>query len=103
MHLMGDLFGRQFPVKRLPPRHGHGIVHKDLVGDIHPRGDGLADRQMPRMKEGAVAQIDKAVLFIGEAADGRPGHALGPHAGDGFGVPPHPDRHVVTADPRHGL
>src|SRR5204863_7767552 len=57
--LARDLGNGEAAVVGLTPRHRHGIIEQNLVGDVHAGGDGGADRQISGMIVGAVAQILK--------------------------------------------
>ena len=86
----------------LAARHGDRVVVQDLVGDVHPGGDALADRQQAAVKVGAVAQVGKDMRVGGEGLLTHPGHALAAHLGKAHGAAVHPQHHVVAANAGHG-
>ena len=86
----------------LAARHGDGIVVENLVGDVHARGNALADRQQAAVKIGAVAQIGKHMLVGRERGLADPGHAFAAHLGEGGGGAVHPGGHVMAANAGHG-
>src|SRR5690606_37541937 len=99
-HLPGNVRDRQRAVHRLAAGHGHRVVVEDLVGDVHLRGDGLADRQRAAVEVGAVAEVLEHVLRLGERRLARPGDAFATHVGEGVGGAVHPGDHVMAADAR---
>src|SRR5690606_4677935 len=97
-HLVGDLRHAQHAVDRLPAGHRHRVVVEDLVGDVDPGRDRLADRQRAGVEVGAVAQVLEHVRGVGERGLPAPGDALAAHLGEGVGAAVHPRDHVVAAD-----
>ncbi len=71
--------------------HGDRVVVEDLVGDVHARGDALANRQNAAVEVGAVAQVGEHVLVVAERLLPDPGHALAAHLGEAHGGAVHPD------------
>ena len=79
--------------------HRDCVVVKDLVGDVHPGGDGRTNRQYAGVEISAVAQVLKYVLGIGKRCLTDPGRALATHLGEGMrGAIWHPRSHVVTTN-----
>ncbi len=101
LELAADLRHGQAAFDRLPARHRHGIIEQNLVGGIHPGGDGLADGEQPRVVIGAIAQIDEHMLVGGERRLAHPGHALAAHLAEGLRGTVHPHHHVMAADTGH--
>ncbi len=101
LELAADLRYGQASLHRLPARHRHGVVEQNLVGGIHPGGDGLANGEQPRVVIGAVAQIDEHMLVGGERRLADPSHALAAHLAEGLRGTVHPHHHVVAADTGH--
>ena len=98
--LSHDHRDRQLAVHRLAAGHCDRVVIEDLVGDVHPGGHGLPDRQQSGVEIGPVAEVGKDVALAGERRLADPGHAFAAHLGEGAGAPlRHPGHHVVTADP----
>ena len=87
---------------RLAAGHGDRVVVEDLVGDVHPRGHGLADGHQPAVEVGAVAQVGEDVAIGGEGLLANPGHALAAHLGEARRAAVHPGGHVVAADAGDG-
>ena len=85
----------------LPAGHGHRVVVEDLVGDVHPGRDGLADRQQAAVEIGAVADVGEHVFLGGKRLLPDPGHALAAHLGEADGGTVHPDRHEMATDAGH--
>ena len=81
--------------------HRHRVVVEHLVGDVHARGDALADGQQAAVEVGAVAEVGEDVLVVRERRLADPGHALAAHLREGAGAAVHPHRHVVAADAGH--
>src|SRR6204780_5365241 len=65
-HLTSDLRNRKAAVVCLAAGHRHRIVEQDLVGDVGFGRDGGADRHIAGMVVGAVAEILKNMLALGE-------------------------------------
>jgi hypothetical protein len=102
LELTGQLGDAQAAVDRLPAGHRDCIVVENLVGDRHPGGDRLANRQQPRVEVGAVAQVGEDVFLVAERRLADPGHAFAAHVGEGGGAAIHPGDHVVAADAGDG-
>ncbi len=102
LELTRQLSDAQTAVDRLPAGHRDRIVVENLVGDRHPGGDRLANRQQPGMEVGAVAQIGEDVFLVAERRLADPGHAFAAHVGEGGGAAIHPGDHVVAADTGDG-
>ena len=81
--------------------HRHGVVIKNLVGDVDARCNALADREHAAVKIGAVAQVGKDVLVSGERRLPDPRHALAAHLGKSHGAAVHPQGHEVAANAGH--
>src|SRR3984885_3723587 len=64
--LLEDLNRRHAALDRLPSRNREEAVEEDLVGDRNIGGERLADRERPRMRVGAVADIGEHVVLFGE-------------------------------------
>ena len=96
--LLGDLGHRQRAIDRLAAGHRNRIVVENLVGDIGAGGDRGPDGEQAGMEIGAVAEIGKHVLFIGEVHLPQPRHALAAHLREGGGVAVHSLHQVVTAN-----
>src|SRR5437667_10175968 len=90
VQLESDLLRRQIAVDMLATGHRDRIVVQNLVGDVGLRGDRRADRKTSRMKVGAVAEIGKDMLLVGERRDADPRCTLAAHMREGFGVAVHP-------------
>src|SRR5262245_8134584 len=56
-YLMGDLGDAEAAFGRLPSGHRDRVVVEDLVGDVHARRGGGAQRQQTRMGVSPVTQI----------------------------------------------
>ena len=99
----GDLALHHCALDRLSSGHGDRAVGQNLVGDVDVGGDRRANRQQPRVKVGAVAQVLEDVRRFGERRLADPVGPLAAHLGDrqgpAFG---HPHRHAVTPDSAQG-
>ena len=96
--LARDLGNAETAFGGLAAGHGDRIVIKNLVGDGDAGRDRGANGEQPRMRVGAVAQIDEDMPGRGERRLPDPAGAFAAHLGERRGVPVHPLRHVVTAD-----
>ena len=84
---------------RLAAGHRDRAVDEQLVGDVHTRRHGGADREQARVEVGAVAHVLEDVRHRGEGRLADPVGALGTHLRDREGAPLRdPDGHAVAAD-----
>ena len=91
----------QDAVHRLAAGHGHRVVVEDLVGDRVASGNGLPDRQQPRVEIGAVTEVGEDVLFCRKWRLTNPGHAFAAHVREGGRAAVHPGHHVVATNAGH--
>ena len=57
VNLLGYLRYRHTAFKGLPAGHGDGVIIENLIGNIDPGRDGLADGQGTGMHVSAVAEV----------------------------------------------
>src|SRR5882724_11347777 len=79
--LSGQHRHSQTAIDRLTAGHRHGVVEKQLVGNIDLGRDCRPDRQYARMGVGAVAEIGKDVAGFREWRLTDPRRALAAHLG----------------------
>src|SRR3984957_3658592 len=84
--LLEDLNRRHAALDRLPSSHRDEAVEENLVGDRNIGGERLADRERPRMRVGAVADISEHVILFGERLLAEPHHAFAAHMRSGGGL-----------------
>ena len=96
--VVGDARDAHRSVHVLPAGHRHGVVVKDLVGDVRARRDRLPDRHRTRVIPRPVAEILEHVLAAVPALPDRDRHALGAHLREPDVAAAHPARHDVAAD-----
>ncbi len=77
--LLSNLRDVEAGVQRLSTRHRNGVVEQQLVGDGGLGRDTGANRQQPRVKVSAVAEILKGVLLVGEGRFTEPGGSFPSH------------------------
>ncbi len=65
-HLTAQLIDAQHAVDRLATGHGHRIVVENLVSNVDLGRHCRTQRQVPRVKIGAVAQVLENVRGFGE-------------------------------------
>ena len=97
-HLTSHLRNRKAAVVPLAAGHRHRIVEQDLVGDVGFGRDGGADRHIAGMVVGAVAEILKNMLALGEWRFADPIRALAAHLRIAERRAVHPLRHEMAAD-----
>ncbi|MPM75952.1 hypothetical protein SDC9_122947 [bioreactor metagenome] len=98
MHLMRHADRVERPVMTLAAGHGHGVVVKQLEGDIGLRSDGRAHGQQARMEIRAVTHVLEHVGPPGERRLAHPCHAFRAHLRIAQRVAPHGLRHPRTAN-----
>ena len=64
--LSRDLRDSEAAFRRLAAGHSHGVIEKQLVGEVRSHGDGPAHGQGAGVIIGPVAQIDEDVPLAGE-------------------------------------
>ncbi len=96
--LLRDAGHREVSLDGLTAGHRDRVVEQDLVGHVHARGDGRADREHARVRVGAVAEVLEHVLRVRERRLADPGRALAAHLRVGHRAAVHPRGHVMAAD-----
>ena len=100
--LCGVLRDRVIAFSGLSAGHCDRIVDQELVGDVRPRSDGLADRHDAGVRVGAIAHVGEHVRRVGEWRHADERRALAAHMREGAGLVALVERHEVTADARGG-
>src|ERR1700722_8165896 len=77
--LLEDLNRRHAALDRLSAGHRDEAVEEDLVGDRNIGGERLTDRERPRMRVSAIANIGEHVVLLGERLLAEPHHAFAAH------------------------
>ena len=96
--LSRELRNTQLPIHMLSARHAHGVVIKNLVGDVDLGRDRLANRQITRVEIGPVADVGEHMLLVGEVRRTHPACALSAHLREGFRAAVHRERQKVATN-----
>ena len=78
--------------------HRHDVVVENLVGDVCPGRNRLADRKDSRVGERAVAEILESMCLLDERSLPHPLGAFEAHRGHSGGSLVGPQRHAVATD-----